>query len=110
MSTSSLPPSLLRESIKILPNVSSKGFTVPSVAHFSAARYGSWWKATVEHPFPIGLCHRFDNHAGSMNEWEGLRKKDPQALRKYLTKIAIETNHLGSTFRITSPVSFFPPP
>ncbi len=66
--------------------------------------YRQNWKPTKEHKFPLSHPQAPPGHEEVKEVWSTLFPHGSELLRKYLDMLAIETNHVESTFLLTDGV------
>ncbi|KAK0190377.1 hypothetical protein F5146DRAFT_551519 [Armillaria mellea] len=64
--------------------------------------YYQIWKPTKDHKFPLQAPIPPSGHDQVKEEWEQMSLEGSSSFTKYLSHLAIETNHLEGTFLITA--------
>lgn len=67
--------------------------------------YFQTWKPAREHKFPLQAPILPSGHDQVKEDWEQMFPQGSSLFKKYLSNLAIETNHVESTFLITVGVS-----
>ncbi|GLB34389.1 putative fic/DOC family protein [Lyophyllum shimeji] len=63
--------------------------------------YAQEWKPTRKFSFPVQLPKAPEGHDVILSEWKSFAPSGSQMFKAYLKKLAIETNHIESTFLLT---------
>ncbi|KAF8175103.1 fido domain-containing protein [Pholiota molesta] len=75
-----------------------------ATADFAASErrvYYQIWKPTKQHVFPTTVPHLPLGHQEAKDQWTTLTSSGSTFYQQYLRKVAIETNHVESTFLVT---------
>lgn len=83
------------------------GLVLAKSCHMSGS-YHQKWRPTNQHRFPTNLPQLPLGSQEVRGQWKELAPEGSMYFNAYLTKLAIETNHVESTFLLTEEVRFSP--
>ncbi|KAF8056564.1 hypothetical protein FPV67DRAFT_642296 [Lyophyllum atratum] len=88
---------------KVIENIESQAeVRVREILELSSKfPYYQRWVPTRDHKFPLSLPQAPDGHEILRQKWQALETNASSGFSKYLTKLAIETNQVESTFLLT---------
>ena len=81
-------------------------YAVLAESHHPPVSYHQTWKLTKAHAFPTSLPQLPGEAQEVKSRWQELTSKGSSFFDAYLMKLAIETNHIESTFLLTEEVRY----